>query len=186
MGHLPDDGGAGRVVDVVRVRVPSKVNLFLAIRGLRDDGYHELVSIMQTVGIRDELELALAGTPVLVESVTYRLDAHTTSDDPTRYRDDAEVEQWRERGPIERYEAFLRAEGLWDDIDPEGVVTEVEEEFEAGVQAANDYPERDVDAIFEYLYDELPTYLRQQLAEFEVFLEARPDAYDYIEQRGKE
>ncbi len=63
MEHRPDDGTPGRVVDVVRVRVPSKVNLFLAIRGTRDDGYHELVSIMQTVGIRDELELALAGTP---------------------------------------------------------------------------------------------------------------------------
>lgn len=53
-GHVMDD--------VVRVRVPSKVNLFLAIRGLRDDGFHELVSVMQTVGIRDQLELHLEGT----------------------------------------------------------------------------------------------------------------------------
>ena len=46
----------------VRVRVPSKVNLFLAVRGLRDDGYHELVSIMQTVGIHDTVTVELEGT----------------------------------------------------------------------------------------------------------------------------
>lgn len=45
----------------VRVNVPSKVNLFLAVRGVRDDGYHELVSIMQTVGIHDTVTLSLCG-----------------------------------------------------------------------------------------------------------------------------
>lgn len=45
----------------VRVRVPAKVNLFLAVRGLRDDGYHELVSIMQTVGIHDTVTVELEG-----------------------------------------------------------------------------------------------------------------------------
>ena len=153
------------------------------IEGIRVDG-NDVLAVYDAM--REARDIALAGTPVLLESVTYRLDAHTTSDDPTRYRDDDEVEQWRERDPIDRYEAFLRAEGLWDDIDPDGVVAEVEAEFEAGVQAANEYPERDVDAIFEYLYEELPPSLQQQLAEFEAFLEARPDAYDYIEQRGKE
>lgn len=47
---------AGRAV---RVRVPAKVNLFLAVRGVRDDGYHELVTVFQTVGIHDELTLRL-------------------------------------------------------------------------------------------------------------------------------
>ena len=45
----------------VRVRVPAKVNLFLAVRGVRDDGYHELVSIMQTVGIHDTVTVQLEG-----------------------------------------------------------------------------------------------------------------------------
>lgn len=49
-------------LDAVRVRVPAKVNLFLAVRGLRDDGMHELVSIMQTVGLRDELTAAFSGS----------------------------------------------------------------------------------------------------------------------------
>lgn len=43
----------------VTVRVPAKVNLFLGVRGLRDDGYHELVTVLQTVGLHDRLRAAL-------------------------------------------------------------------------------------------------------------------------------
>lgn len=48
----------------VRVRVPAKINLFLAVRGLRDDGYHEVVSVMQTVGLHDVVTARLEGPPV--------------------------------------------------------------------------------------------------------------------------
>jgi 4-diphosphocytidyl-2-C-methyl-D-erythritol kinase len=47
----------------VDVRVPAKVNLFLAVRGLRDDGYHELVSIMQTISLRDRVTARIDGDP---------------------------------------------------------------------------------------------------------------------------
>lgn len=47
----------------VSVRVPAKVNLFLAVRGLRSDGYHELVTVLQTVGLHDELRVGVVGPP---------------------------------------------------------------------------------------------------------------------------
>ena len=47
----------------VRVRVPAKVNLFLAVRGVRDDGYHELTTVLQTVAVHDEVRARLEGTP---------------------------------------------------------------------------------------------------------------------------
>ncbi|HWH32151.1 MAG TPA: 4-(cytidine 5'-diphospho)-2-C-methyl-D-erythritol kinase [Egibacteraceae bacterium] len=47
----------------VTVRVPAKVNLFLAVRGVRDDGYHELVTVMQTVSLYDRLRVAVVGPP---------------------------------------------------------------------------------------------------------------------------
>lgn len=47
----------------VSVRVPAKVNLFLAVRGVRDDGYHELTTVLQTVSIFDELRVAVTGPP---------------------------------------------------------------------------------------------------------------------------
>lgn len=48
---------------VLRVRVPAKINLFLGVRGLRADGYHELVTVMQTVSLYDALEVGLTGPP---------------------------------------------------------------------------------------------------------------------------
>lgn len=47
----------------VRVRIPAKVNLFLAVRGVRPDGYHELTTVLQTVGVHDEITARLRGTP---------------------------------------------------------------------------------------------------------------------------
>lgn len=57
----------------VDVRVPAKVNLFLAVRGLRDDGYHELVSVMQTISLKDRLVAAMDGDPAFLHPATRRL-----------------------------------------------------------------------------------------------------------------
>ncbi|SNQ52180.1 3-methyl-2-oxobutanoate dehydrogenase subunit alpha [Frankia canadensis] len=53
--------------------------------------------------------------PVLVEAVTYRMGAHTTADDPTRYRSAAELDAWRRRDPLDRMRAYLSADGLLDE-----------------------------------------------------------------------
>ena len=52
--------------------------------------------------------------PTLIEAVTYRLGVHTTADDPTKYRDDAEMDYWLARDPIDRFERFIRARGAAD------------------------------------------------------------------------
>ena len=58
--------------------------------------------------------------PTLIEAVTYRMGAHTTSDDPTKYRDSADDEFWRSRDPIDRLRIYLRAEGaLTDELQSE-------------------------------------------------------------------
>src|SRR5699024_8242214 len=56
------------------------------------------------------------GGPTLIEAVTYRMGAHTTSDDPTRYRTAAEEDQWRRRDPLERLRTHLEAEGTGADF----------------------------------------------------------------------
>lgn len=61
------------------------------------------------------------GGPTFIEAVTYRMGAHTTSDDPTRYRDRAEEDLWRTRDPITRLRAHLEAEGLADEAFVAGV-----------------------------------------------------------------
>ncbi|WP_278236185.1 pyruvate dehydrogenase (acetyl-transferring) E1 component subunit alpha [Isoptericola sp. AK164] len=87
----------------------------------------------------EALERAHAGHgPTFVEAYTYRMGAHTTSDDPTRYRERAEEEYWRQRDPIDRLAALLRAEEHWDDDWAAGVAAEADalgETLRAGVRA---------------------------------------------------
>ncbi|PWD52489.1 pyruvate dehydrogenase (acetyl-transferring) E1 component subunit alpha [Serinibacter arcticus] len=74
------------------------------------------------------------GGPTFIEAVTYRMGAHTTSDDPTRYRERAEEDAWSQRDPIERLGALLRAEGLVDDAFFAGIDADATE-LTAGVRA---------------------------------------------------
>ena len=88
----------------------SKVPLFRRARGfgfpgVRVDG-NDLLACYEVT--KAALENARAGGgPTMIEAYTYRMGAHTTSDDPTRYRVDAEVEVWKHRDPIERIKALL-------------------------------------------------------------------------------
>jgi len=73
--------------------------------GVRVDGNDVLaVHAVTTKALANARE---GGGPTLIEAFTYRMGAHTTSDDPTRYRVDAEVEAWKHRDPIERVKAYL-------------------------------------------------------------------------------
>ncbi|MDJ1434343.1 thiamine pyrophosphate-dependent dehydrogenase E1 component subunit alpha [Halostagnicola sp. A-GB9-2] len=156
--------------------------LAYGIDSIRVDG-NDVLAVYNAVSTARER--ALEGNPVLVEAVTYRRGAHTTSDDPTRYRSDEEVEKWKDRDPLERYRSFLEETGRWDAVDEAAIREEFGTEFEEAVEAADEFEERDVEEIFEYLYKEMPPELERQLAGLEDFLEERPDVYDHIERRPK-
>jgi pyruvate dehydrogenase E1 component alpha subunit len=73
--------------------------------GVRVDG-NDVLAVYEVT--KRALEHArVGGGPTLIEAFTYRMGAHTTSDDPTRYRVDAEVEVWKHRDPVERVKALL-------------------------------------------------------------------------------
>ncbi|MDQ7877922.1 pyruvate dehydrogenase (acetyl-transferring) E1 component subunit alpha [Microbacterium sp. QXD-8] len=83
------------------------------IPSMRVDGNDVLACF---AAMRWALDIARRGEgPAFIEAVTYRMGPHTTSDDPTRYRDKEEVEKWRRRDPITRLEALLRARGEFDE-----------------------------------------------------------------------
>lgn len=83
------------------------------IPSMRVDGNDVLACL---AAMRWALDNARRGNgPAFIEAVTYRMGPHTTSDDPTRYRDKEEVEAWRRRDPITRVEALLRSLGEFDD-----------------------------------------------------------------------
>lgn len=102
--------------------------------------------------------------PVLVEAVTYRMEAHTTADDPTRYRQDAELEQWRARDPIVRFERFLRDRQLLDDDVVETVAKAAKAEAQSVRAAIYDAPHGDPLELFSYVYTEPTQQLREQRA----------------------
>ncbi len=93
--------------------VQSKIPLYhrapgFGFPGVRVDG-NDVLAVYEVT--KRALESArVGGGPTLVEAYTYRIGAHTTSDDPTRYRIDAEVEVWKHRDPIERVKALLARE----------------------------------------------------------------------------
>jgi pyruvate dehydrogenase E1 component alpha subunit len=99
--------------------------------------------------------------PTLLETIEYRFGAHTTADDPDAYRDEAEVEAWRDRDPIDRFEAYLRERGLLDD---EGVETAGElarERVAEVVDAAEAGPGADPADLFADAYAEPTPRVRE-------------------------
>jgi pyruvate dehydrogenase E1 component alpha subunit/2-oxoisovalerate dehydrogenase E1 component alpha subunit len=110
------------------------------------------------------------GGPTLVECETYRMGAHSSSDDPTRYRDQAEVDRWKKRDPIERTQAkLLKAKGLTEAGD--GLLrAELLREVNAAIKEAEAFPNPPVSTLFEDVYFELPWHLKEQRAQFEAAL----------------
>ena len=75
------------------------------------------------------------GAPVVVEAMTYRMQGHSTSDDPRRYRDDDELEIWKRRDPIDRLRLLARREG-WLDDESESAIDEEANELARQARAA--------------------------------------------------
>ena len=101
--------------------------------------------------------------PSLIESITYRMGPHNTSDDPTRYVDPAEVEYWRRLDPVERVERYLSARGLWSEERAIALRNEVAEEVERGLGLARSLRSPDPEQLFEHVYAvPLPRLVRQQ------------------------
>jgi 2-oxoisovalerate dehydrogenase E1 component alpha subunit len=129
--------------------------------GVRVDGNDVLAVYAVT---RDAIERARAGEgPTLIEAVTYRIGSHSTADDATRYRDEAEVAAWRERDPIDRYRGLLLDAGTIDDA----FIRRCDEEAEAWVAQIRaeltSLGEPPVAEMFDHAFaDPPPTLLRQR------------------------
>ena len=77
------------------------------------------------VAVAAAVERARRGEgPTFVECLTYRLGGHSSSDDPTKYRDESEAAIWEKRDPLLRHRAWLTAEGRWDDAREEAFLAE--------------------------------------------------------------
>ena len=128
--------------------------------GVKVDGNDALAVY---AAVRAAVDKARAGGgPTLVECDTYRIGAHSSSDDPTRYRDEREVEAWKKRDPIEALRSRLIDAALWDaNRDAElrdGLLAEVN----AAILEAEKKPDPPREGLFDDVYAALPWSLREQ------------------------
>ena len=104
------------------------------IPGVRVDG-NDVLAVLDATRIARRRAAAGDG-PTLIEAVTYRMGAHTNSDDPTRYVPDDELQDWRRRDPIERFRTELQRSGLWDDERHAATAASVEARLEGIIDRA--------------------------------------------------
>ena len=113
--------------------------------------------------MQQAIERARSGQgPTLIETLTYRIGAHTTADDPTRYRDAAEVAAWQAKDPIKRFRRFLMEQGILSEEQDQQLIAAIEEEINEAVQAAEAMPAMKPDSFFDFMWAELPPRLQEQ------------------------
>ena len=143
------------------------------IPSMRVDGNDVLAVLAAT---RAAVERAAdGGGPTFIEAVTYRMGPHTTADDPTRYRDDAELAAWKARDPLTRVEAHLRTL----DVDVDAVLAQAQaeaDELAAEVRRALEALEEDgADRLFDEIYAEPHQELERQRREHALYLQQFDD-----------
>jgi 2-oxoisovalerate dehydrogenase E1 component alpha subunit len=147
------------------------------MRGERVDG-NDLLAVHAAVR-RARARAAAGEGPTLVEAVTYRLEGHSTSDDPRAYRPAEAVAPWRERDPLLRTRRFLARRGLLDDASDARLLADVRAEIQAAVAEAEAYPAKPpVASLFEDVYAEPLRTQREQLEELEAAIAADPRVAD--------
>jgi 2-oxoisovalerate dehydrogenase E1 component subunit alpha len=157
----------------------SRIPLYQRARGfgfpgLRVDGNDVLACYAVT---RKALRAAREGQgPTLIEAFTYRMGAHTTTDDPTRYRLASELEVWKLKDPIERVRAYLVRTGQ---AEPEFFAAVDAEAKRVGTrirEACRNMPDPPPMAIFENVYAEPTSILREEREQYAAYLESFEEA----------
>lgn len=133
------------------------------VRGVRADG-NDVVA-MYTV-LADAIDRARAGEgPTFVEAVTYRMGAHSTSDDPSRYRSEDEVAAWRKRDPLDRLRKHLASRALVSDASDAALDEELGKEIAAAIAKIEDAPPPARETLFEDVYAAPPFVVDEERRE---------------------
>ncbi|MCG8924727.1 pyruvate dehydrogenase (acetyl-transferring) E1 component subunit alpha [Lentzea sp. CC55] len=132
--------------------------------GIRVDGNDVLATLAVTKWALDECRHG--NGPILIEAFTYRMDAHTTSDDPTRYRLSDELEMWKLKDPIERVKVYLVRQQWADSEFFESVEADADQLGEELREFCTNMPDPPAERIFSNVYAEGNPNLEAQRDEF--------------------
>jgi pyruvate dehydrogenase E1 component alpha subunit/2-oxoisovalerate dehydrogenase E1 component alpha subunit len=131
--------------------------------GVQVDGNDVLAVYSAT---REAVEKARSGNgPTLVEAITYRMGAHSSSDDPRLYREDSEVEEWKKRDPIQLFLQHLMDAGFWSTQEQEKLEKELNQEILNAVAEAEKMGPPSVESLFDDVFEKIPQHLQEQKEE---------------------
>ena len=137
--------------------------------GIRVDGNDVFACLAVT---RKAMQAAREGQgPTLIEAFTYRMGAHTTTDDPTRYRLAAELEAWKLKDPLERVKVYLSRTGAADAAFFEAIDAEAAEVGRSVRQGCLAMPDPQPLSIFENIYSEPNALLDAEREQFAAYLD---------------
>ena len=105
------------------------------------------------------------GGPTFIEAVTYRRLGHSSSDDPSKYRPDAEVKEWERKDPIDRFRRHLESKKLWDAKKEKALLEELNAGIGRAIADAETGISPSTDTLFEDVYAEVTPQLREQRQE---------------------
>lgn len=98
----------------------------------------------------------------MIEAVTYRQGAHSTSDDPRAYREESEVDEWKAKDPIARFRHFLIDQKVWSEKQDEALKQDLKDEILAAIDEAEKLGPPDRDTMVEDVFDSVPWHLEEQ------------------------
>ena len=128
--------------------------------GIRVDG-NDALAIYRAVS-EAVTRARSGGGPTFIECVTYRMGAHSTSDDPTRYRSEEEVEAWAKKDPIARLHAHLAERSLIDQERDQALTQQLSDELSQALAEVERRPAPRRETLFEDVYAKPPWHLREQ------------------------
>lgn len=128
--------------------------------GIAVDG-NDVLAVHQAT--KDAVKRARAGEgPSFIECVTFRMGPHSSSDDPTRYRDEELFQAWKKRDPIQRLRSYLESKKLWDESQESALAAEFKQAIAEAVERAEAQPPPELETFFEDVYAELTPQLEEQ------------------------
>jgi pyruvate dehydrogenase E1 component alpha subunit len=130
------------------------------MRGVRVDG-NDVLAVYEAA--KEARERAAAGEgPTLLETVTFRMGPHSSSDDPKRYQSPELFEAWQKKDPIDRYRAFLKSKRIWTKGWEEEITKAFQETVAAAIEEAESTPPPPIETLFDDVYAEVPPILAEQ------------------------
>ena len=153
-----------RLEDQTAAETLAQKAIAAGIEGIRVDG-NDVLGVYRVA--KEAIEKARDGTPVLIEALTYRRSMHTTSDDPSVYREAAEETEWEARDPIIRFQEYLRGRGVLDEETESAIDERIESELAEEIELAREGGEEfDPADLFRYAYAETPPEVERQFEAF--------------------